>query len=207
MSLIEVLLVAVGLAMDAFAVCVASAACGRVPGRAATLRMAGTFGAFQAGMPVVGWLVGTSIAALIASFDHWVAFGLLAFVGGTEYPPQHFLPPEERPGIWVRPLDQGRARLLVERGMQPVFSPDGEWIAFFSEAGIQKIPVAGGDAVRGVSLDGFQRRFFAARFGHHVLQLKRDFFRFPGDCCSCSWISSNFQAWEKQRKPFSNGWK
>jgi hypothetical protein len=72
---------------------------------------------------------------------------LLAFVGGPERPSHHFLPPEERPGIWVRPLDQGRARLLVERGMQPVFSPDGEWIAFVSPAGIQKIPVAGGDVV------------------------------------------------------------
>jgi serine/threonine-protein kinase len=89
--------------------------------------------------------------SLVHVHRHGVALSpdgrLLAFVGGTERPPQHFLPPEERPGIWVRPLDQGQARLLVERGMQPVFSPDGEWIAFVSEAGIQKIPVAGGDAV------------------------------------------------------------
>ncbi len=81
MSPIELLLIAIGLAMDAFAVCLAAAACGRVPGRAATLRMAGTFGAFQAAMPIAGWFVGSRVAALVAAYDHWVAFGLLALVG------------------------------------------------------------------------------------------------------------------------------
>jgi len=89
--------------------------------------------------------------SLVHMHRHGVALSpdgsLLAFVGGTERPSHHFLYPKEHPGIWVRPLDQGRARRLVEIGAQPVFSPDGEWLAFTSPAGIQKIPVAGGDAV------------------------------------------------------------
>jgi putative Mn2+ efflux pump MntP len=41
-----------------------------------------SFGFFQAFMPVLGWLAGLAFMDLIASFDHWVAFGLLAFIGG-----------------------------------------------------------------------------------------------------------------------------
>jgi putative Mn2+ efflux pump MntP len=44
-------------------------------------RIALAFGLFQAGMPVLGWLAGRSVMNLIASFDHWIAFGLLALVG------------------------------------------------------------------------------------------------------------------------------
>lgn len=81
MSPLEILLIALGLAMDAFAVCIAAAASGRVPTRAAALRMAGTFGAFQAGMPIAGWFAGSRMANLVAAYDHWVAFGLLVLVG------------------------------------------------------------------------------------------------------------------------------
>jgi putative Mn2+ efflux pump MntP len=45
------------------------------------LRVALSFGAFQAGMTVLGWLLGQTFVDLIESFDHWIAFGLLAFVG------------------------------------------------------------------------------------------------------------------------------
>ncbi len=82
MDLIAIIFIALGLAMDVFAV---SISCGitieelRV-GHA--LRIALFFGVFQAIMPVIGWLAGVSVRGVIASFDHWVAFGLLAFVGG-----------------------------------------------------------------------------------------------------------------------------
>lgn len=74
--------VAVALAMDAFAVSVASgAALGRVSWRQ-TLRLAWHFGLFQAGMPVLGWALGRGVADHVQAFDHWIAFGLLLFVGG-----------------------------------------------------------------------------------------------------------------------------
>jgi putative Mn2+ efflux pump MntP len=81
MSLIEVLFIAVGLATDATAVCLAAGACRPAPGRRAAARLAFHFGLFQFMMPVLGWYAGTRIAGHIAPLDHWLAFGLLAFVG------------------------------------------------------------------------------------------------------------------------------
>ena len=82
MDLFTVLLVAVGLAMDAMAVSLGIGttqyACSPRP----VFRLAFHFGLFQALMPVLGWLGGLSIQSYIAGIDHWVAFGLLAFVGG-----------------------------------------------------------------------------------------------------------------------------
>ncbi len=82
MDFAAVLFIAVGLAMDAFSVSVCSGMCFRQMRLEGALRMAGFFGAFQAGMPVIGWLGGTLLAERIAAFDHWVAFGLLAAIGG-----------------------------------------------------------------------------------------------------------------------------
>jgi putative Mn2+ efflux pump MntP len=82
MSLIHVLLIAVGLAADAFAVSVAEGvALHRVTHRH-TLRVALHFGAFQGAMPILGWLAGNSLRQFIGAFDHWVAFGLLVLIGG-----------------------------------------------------------------------------------------------------------------------------
>jgi putative Mn2+ efflux pump MntP len=82
LDFLSVLFIAVALAMDAFSVSLAS---GCILGTASfrpTFRLAFHFGLFQFLMPVLGWLAGTSVAGYIASYDHWVAFGLLAFVGG-----------------------------------------------------------------------------------------------------------------------------
>ncbi|MCA1986113.1 MAG: manganese efflux pump MntP family protein [Desulfovibrio sp.] len=68
--------------MDAFAVALATGACLDRPSLAQTARMAVAFGVFQALMPVLGWLLGLSFKEYIESFDHWVAFAMLAFVGG-----------------------------------------------------------------------------------------------------------------------------
>lgn len=82
MTFIEVMLIALGLAMDAFAVCLGAATTGFIRGPRPVFRLAFHFGLFQALMPVLGWLAGTTISRYISAFDHWIAFALLAFVGG-----------------------------------------------------------------------------------------------------------------------------
>jgi len=81
MSGVEILAVAVALAMDAFAVAVAAGVslC-RVSARQ-TFRMAWHFGLFQALMPILGWAAGLTIQSWIMRFDHWAAFGLLTLIG------------------------------------------------------------------------------------------------------------------------------
>lgn len=68
--------------MDAFAVSVASGIAMKNFHVGHALRMATAFGLFQAIMPVIGWLAGISMHSFMASFDHWIAFGLLGLVGG-----------------------------------------------------------------------------------------------------------------------------
>jgi putative Mn2+ efflux pump MntP len=80
MDLATILLIAVALALDCFAVALAAGIGGGQRIRSAT-RVALAFGSFQAGMPVLGWLAGRSVMDLISGFDHWVAFALLAIVG------------------------------------------------------------------------------------------------------------------------------
>ncbi|HDS00877.1 MAG TPA: manganese efflux pump [candidate division Zixibacteria bacterium] len=81
MNLIVIIGIAVGLAMDAFAVAIsASAIIGKITGRH-VFRLGFHFGLFQAMMPVIGWLAGSRIQKYIAPVDHWIAFGLLAFIG------------------------------------------------------------------------------------------------------------------------------
>jgi putative Mn2+ efflux pump MntP len=81
MGFIEILMIAVGLAMDAFAVSLAAGTSGSAVGPRAAFRLSFHFGLFQFMMPVVGWFLGARIAPLISSVDHWIAFGLLVFVG------------------------------------------------------------------------------------------------------------------------------
>ena len=81
MNLIEILLIAFGLAMDAFAVCLGAGTTQHIKGPRPVFRLAFHFGLFQALMPVLGWLVGSTIGRWIAPVDHWIAFALLAFVG------------------------------------------------------------------------------------------------------------------------------
>jgi putative Mn2+ efflux pump MntP len=74
--------IALALAMDAFAVALgAGLTLERLTG-GHLFRLGFHFGLFQALMPVVGWLAGLTVQRWIAAYDHWVAFGLLAFVGG-----------------------------------------------------------------------------------------------------------------------------
>ncbi|MBM4103044.1 MAG: manganese efflux pump [Planctomycetes bacterium] len=81
-ELITVCGIGVGLAMDAFAVSAVSGSVYRQLHIKHALRMAFFFGGFQALMPLLGWLAGEKLSIFIASYDHWVAFGLLALIGG-----------------------------------------------------------------------------------------------------------------------------
>lgn len=82
MGFVELLIIAVGVSMDAFAVSVCKGLSVRVlrPRHAVTVAM--WFGGFQALMPLVGYLMGVSFADLVSNFDHWIAFLLLALIGG-----------------------------------------------------------------------------------------------------------------------------
>jgi putative Mn2+ efflux pump MntP len=81
MELITSFFIATGLAMDAFAVSLGVGTTGQARDPRAKFRLAFHFGVFQAGMTLLGWLVGATIAGLISSIDHWVALVMLAYVG------------------------------------------------------------------------------------------------------------------------------
>lgn len=81
MGFVEILMIALGLAMDAFAVSLGAGASGQAVGGRAAFRLSFHFGLFQFMMPVLGWFLGVRIVAFLSSVDHWIAFGLLAFVG------------------------------------------------------------------------------------------------------------------------------
>ncbi len=82
MGTLTVCAIAVGLAMDAFSVAVATSVTLRPLTGRHVFRFAFHFGLFQAGMPLLGWLVGRTVTQWVETWDHWLAFGLLALVGG-----------------------------------------------------------------------------------------------------------------------------
>ncbi len=81
MTLFEIILIAVGLAMDAAAVSLAAAAAGFAKDFRSKFRLSFHFGLFQFFMPVLGWYMGVSVVSCFKAFDHVVAFLLLSFVG------------------------------------------------------------------------------------------------------------------------------
>ncbi len=76
-----IFLIAIGLAMDCFAVSLGVGTAGTATGARPTFRLFFHFGLFQAGMTLLGWLAGKTVVTYISNIDHWVAFGLLTFVG------------------------------------------------------------------------------------------------------------------------------
>lgn len=82
MKVIPLISLAVALAMDAFAVAVAVGIRLKKVNPRQMFRLSWHFGLFQAMMPVIGWSLGVKVRFFVESFDHWIAFGLLAFVGG-----------------------------------------------------------------------------------------------------------------------------
>lgn len=81
MDIVSIIFIAVGLAMDAFAVSITSGIAIRKLKVNHAVRIALFFGSFQAIMPVLGWLSGLTLKGFISSVDHWIAFGLLSFIG------------------------------------------------------------------------------------------------------------------------------
>jgi manganese efflux pump family protein len=82
MNTITLIGIALGLAMDAFAVSIGVGLTLKKVDARQTFRLAWHFGLFQALMPIIGWLAGMTVEHWIAPVDHWIAFGLLAAVGG-----------------------------------------------------------------------------------------------------------------------------
>lgn len=81
MDLISIVLISVGLAMDCFAVAISAGTTDKNFRLKNIIIMALLFGFFQSGMVLTGWLAGSGFKTLIESYDHWIAFGLLAVIG------------------------------------------------------------------------------------------------------------------------------
>ena len=82
MGLIQLSFIGAGLAMDAFSVAICKGLKMQKIDKKYTLLLAAFFGFFQGGMPVLGFLLGSTFEQYIEKCDHWIAFILLAFVGG-----------------------------------------------------------------------------------------------------------------------------
>lgn len=83
MSLLELLIIAIGLSMDAFAVSIGKGLSVTKIKLSHALKVGLWFGGFQALMPLIGYLLGSTFADIVTAYDHWVAFGLLALIGGN----------------------------------------------------------------------------------------------------------------------------
>jgi putative Mn2+ efflux pump MntP len=81
MDFVTVILIAIGLAMDAFAVSIAKGVSLNENKLKSAILLASLFGGFQALMPVIGWLAGLGLEDIIMGVDHWIAFVLLGFIG------------------------------------------------------------------------------------------------------------------------------
>lgn len=106
MNLLDIVLLAVALAMDCFAVSIVS---GIIHHRGRwVIRMAFLFGFFQALMPLLGWVGMSRFCAMLEAYDHWIAFGLLGLVGGNMI--REAFKPEEESHIRLNRL---RVQLLM----------------------------------------------------------------------------------------------
>ncbi len=104
MDFFTILLIAVALAMDAFAVSIANGLT-MCPLHVKTAFVSSfLFGLFQACMPLLGWLLGSQFKGIIQPVDHWIAFGLLSFIGGKMIYESFFLEKEKSRILTVRVL-------------------------------------------------------------------------------------------------------
>ena len=83
MTLLEIFLVAIGLSMDAFAVAICKGLAMPQVNKKQTLLIGAYFGVFQALMPLAGWLLGSQFAGYVTKLAPWIAFVLLAWIGGS----------------------------------------------------------------------------------------------------------------------------
>lgn len=82
MTTVEIIIIAIGLSMDSFAVAVSSGTIMKTMMVSRVIKIAFFLAAFQCMMPLIGWVTGGSFAHYIQSWDHWLAFALLAIMGG-----------------------------------------------------------------------------------------------------------------------------
>lgn len=83
MEVITIFLIALSLAMDAFAVSIANGVSVHHFTKKEAVKQGIYFGLFQFFMPLLGWLLGSSVKETMEAFDHWIAFILLALIGGN----------------------------------------------------------------------------------------------------------------------------
>ena len=95
MNQLDIWFLALALPMDCFAVSIASGIIVKKHLGKMMIRMAFLFGLFQAAMPLIGWLGVSTFTSYLENIDHWIAFGLLAFLGGRMIR-ESFLPEEEK---------------------------------------------------------------------------------------------------------------
>jgi putative Mn2+ efflux pump MntP len=102
MELLTIFLIAIGLSFDTFAVSISSGLILKKINFYNATKIAVTLALFQAAMPLIGWLAGSGIKRYAESFDHWIAFGILALLGGKMVYESFKSDPEERS---FNPLD------------------------------------------------------------------------------------------------------
>ena len=107
MAFFTILVIAIGLSMDAVAVSLGVGATEHAKDRRSKLRLAMHFGIFQTGMTLLGWLAGSAVEQFISAVDHWVAFGLLSYVGIT------MIRSGFHPDIASYPTNPSKGNLLV----------------------------------------------------------------------------------------------
>ena len=83
MSILEILLISIGLAMDAFAVSVCKGLAMKKMNWKKAMIIGLYFGIFQGAMPIIGYFLGKGFEGFVTSVDHWIAFILLLFIGGS----------------------------------------------------------------------------------------------------------------------------
>ncbi len=83
MGIFEIVLLGIGLAMDAFAVSICKGLSMKRMNWKNAIIIALYFGAFQAAMPIIGYILGTTFESFVTTIDHWIAFILLSFIGGN----------------------------------------------------------------------------------------------------------------------------
>lgn len=111
---IEIVLIGAGLSMDAFAAAVCKGLAMRRFNKIQAVIIGAYFGFFQALMPVLGWLLGSRFIIYIESVDHWIAFGLLALIGGKMiFEAVHENKAQSSETVMDQPLDHREMLLLA----------------------------------------------------------------------------------------------
>ena len=143
MGFVELFLIGVGLSMDAFAVSVCKGLNMKTLNRKHALVIGLFFGGFQGIMPLLGWLLGKQFERYITAFDHWIAFVLLAFIGGKMVWEALHEDPEE---VCPQPrLDLKELFMLAVAATTFVLSVIGVWVGNrFGSRFQTKAEIAGG---------------------------------------------------------------